>query len=424
MSEVVEDYHQFSLDQWLDWLANRHADEIQLGLNRIRQVYQRLNLPKPATQVITVAGTNGKGSVVYLLEAIYQKAGYQVGAYISPHLDRFNERIRVNQTLISDKALCELFSWIESNRGATYLTYFEMVTLAALVYFSQHPLDVVILEVGLGGRLDAVNIIDTDCAVITTVDYDHQAYLGTTIEAIAAEKAGIIRPEKPTVFGDYALPDAIQRQVNQLGSPLYQLGNQFDFQRIDSSIQCQVNGKTYSLISDVHPQACVTAMMVVTLMNDTLTVLDNDLRLAFKHCYVPGRLQWIHHQPKWLLDVAHNVQAVKRLTQVIQACEGLGTVRVVFAVFKDKAFGQMIELMAKLSQNWYIAPLANSRTASRLELMSEISHHKGTCLAFDSVERACEQASLDAEMNDLIVVFGSFVTVQMANCYLKKIGIN
>lgn len=424
MSNPAENYHQFDLNEWLNWLEHRHADEIQLGLPRIQQVYQRLDLPSPAANIITVAGTNGKGSTVTLLEAIYKKGGYRVGAYTSPHLDSFNERIRVNQNPISDQVLCELFSWIEDRREPNFLTYFEVATTAALAYFSQQQLDVVILEVGMGGRLDAVNIIDTDCAVITTIDYDHQEFLGTTLEAIAAEKAGIIRPTKPTIFGDYQLPVSIKDKANQFNSPLYQLGEHFDFLDDGSTINCRIDGKEYQINSEVHPQSCVTAMMVIRQMQDQLPVPDDVLTDAINSCHVPGRLQWIDKRPMWLLDVAHNLQAAKRLYNVIRESNISGTIRFVFSVFKDKPYGQMIELMAKLSQYWYISPLKSSRTASTLELMSEIRHHKGNCLEFDSVELACEQAALDAATDDLIVVFGSFVTVQMAKGYLNKIGKN
>lgn len=422
MSKPTKPPHQFDLDKWLDWLVSQHPDEIQLGLTRVQQVFNQLNISRPARNVITVAGTNGKGSAVALLESIYVQAGYQVGAYTSPHLYRFNERIRVNQHPISDDELCDLFSWIERNRSPNDLTYFEVVTLAALAYFSEQELDVVILEIGMGGRLDAVNIINTDCAVITTIDYDHQHYLGNTIEDIAAEKAGIIRHGKPTVFGDCQLPNSIQSKAVEENSPLFQLGDQFDYRVEADQIQCQVEEKSYQIHSDVHPQSCVTAMMVVSLLEHNLPVLQDDLLVAVNNSSVPGRLQWINQSPAWLLDVAHNMQSVRRLYGAITEKNITGCVRCVFGIFKDKPYAQIIELMAKLSQNWYIAPLNNSRTVSMLELMSEIGHYRGNCLAFDSVEQACEQVKQDAAKDDLIVVFGSFITVQMAKGYLDKIG--
>jgi len=333
------------------------------------------------------------------------------------------QRIQVNRTPISSRELCELFTWIEQNRDAVFLTYFEMVTLAAIAYFSQQELDVVILEVGMGGRMDAVNIIDNDCAVITTIDFDHQNYLGNTIEAIASEKAGIIRPLKPTIYGDYNLPSTIKLKAETESSPLYQLGEHFDFDVCDADILCRVENDGFKINSNLHPQACVTAMMVVNKMQDNLPVREGDCIKAINGCRVPGRLEWINHRPMWLLDVAHNIQAVTRLYHTIQERPVPGRIRFVFAVFKDKPYAQMIELMAKLSQNWYIAQLANSRSASTLELMSEIRHHNGSYFVCDSIEQACEQAAIDADNDDLIVVFGSFMTVQMAKGYLDKIGI-
>ncbi len=424
MPEPAENYQRFDLDKWLDWLSSRHSDEIQLGLTRVQQVYRQLKLPKPANNVITVAGTNGKGSIVALLEAIYVQAGYRVGAYTSPHLHCFNERIRINEQSISDKELCDLFAWIERSRSPNYLTYFEVVTLASLAYFSEQQLDVAILEVGLGGRLDAVNIIDTDCAVITTIDYDHQHFLGNTIEEIAAEKAGIIRKGKPTIYGDRQLPRAIQTKAEKEESPLYQLGKQFDYQVEGEQIHSQIDANSYKVFSHIHPQACTVAMMAVTLMQQKLPVLEMDLLSAIKNCCLPGRLQWLQGKPMWLLDVAHNMQSIRRLYDVICKKNVSGNIRFVFGVFKDKPYPQIIELMAKLSQYWYISPLNNSRTASTLELMSEISHYKGNCLVFESIEQACEQAADDAEDNDLIVVFGSFITVQMAKSFLDKVGKN
>ena len=213
-------FSNLSLSECLHHLENRHAEEVQLGLTRIKTVAKRLNLLNLDATIVTVAGTNGKGSTVAALEAVYKAAGYQVASYTSPHLIEFNERIRVNQQPIKDQELCAAFTVIEDARDTINLTYFEMTTLAALWHFKQLTLDVIILEVGVGGRLDATNIIDSDLAIITTVDLDHQDYLGDTKEAIGYEKAGILRPNTPFIYADTtAPPESITKQAQLLNAP-------------------------------------------------------------------------------------------------------------------------------------------------------------------------------------------------------------
>jgi dihydrofolate synthase / folylpolyglutamate synthase len=214
--------NNWSLNQWLGFLEKNNPEhKIQLGLERIKQVAQRLHVTAVPATVITVAGTNGKGSTVHALETIYHCAGYKVGSYTSPHLTHFNERIKINLLPIQDKELCELFSIIESAREEIALSYFEVATLAALIHFKKKQLDVIILEVGLGGRLDATNIIDADAAVITTIDYDHQEYLGTTLDEIGSEKAGILRPRQLFIYADSTPPDTILDKATALNTATY-----------------------------------------------------------------------------------------------------------------------------------------------------------------------------------------------------------
>ena len=211
-------YQHFSLAAWLDYLEHRHSEEIQLGLTRVKTVARQLDLLTFDATIIIVAGTNGKGSTVAALETIYRAAGYAVGSYTSPHLIHFNERIRVNLEPITDKTLCAAFTAIEEACESIHLTYFEMATLAALWYFKSFVLDVIILEVGLGGRLDATNIIDADLAIITTIDFDHQAYLGHTKEAIGYEKAGVLRPNQPFIYADKNPPESLITYAKSLNA--------------------------------------------------------------------------------------------------------------------------------------------------------------------------------------------------------------
>ncbi|MCG7964842.1 MAG: Mur ligase family protein, partial [Candidatus Thiodiazotropha taylori] len=222
-----------SLEQWLDWQTTLHPKEIELGLERVASVWQRLKPAGLQSLVVTVAGTNGKGSSVAMLESIYRQAGYRVGAYTSPHLVRYNERIRIDGREVSDEALCLAFEQVDQARGETVLTYFEFATLAALMIFAEQPLDLVILEVGLGGRLDAVNIIDADLALITTVDLDHTDWLGNSREEIGLEKAGIMRPKQPVVVGDSGIPESVPGFAKQIGAELYLAGRDFNASQSD-----------------------------------------------------------------------------------------------------------------------------------------------------------------------------------------------
>ena len=219
-----------TVSDWLNWLENtRPEQDIDLGLDRIRAVGAELDLLSPAPLVITVAGTNGKGSTIALLEAILKEAGYSVGAFTSPHFFQFNERIRINGEEVSDDFLCDAFATIDSGRGQTWLTYFEFATLAAVHCFQKAKVDIALMEVGLGGRLDATNAINPNISVITTVDLDHQDWLGYSIEAIAKEKAGIMRSEQPAIFGDSNIPKAIIEQSLRLDVPLYRSGVEYQW---------------------------------------------------------------------------------------------------------------------------------------------------------------------------------------------------
>ncbi|MES9930624.1 MAG: Mur ligase family protein, partial [Candidatus Thiodiazotropha sp. 6PDIVS] len=222
-----------TLDQWLDWQTTLHPKEIDLGLDRVTDVWHRLKPKGLQSLVVTVAGTNGKGSSVALLESIYRHAGYQVCAYTSPHLMRYNERIRINGQEVSDSDLCQAFEQVDQARGQTVLTYFEFATLTALILFTQQNLDLVILEVGLGGRLDAVNIIDADVALITTVDLDHTDWLGDSRQQIGLEKAGIMRTNRPVVVGDCAIPETVPAYAQEIGAEFYLAGRDFELSRSD-----------------------------------------------------------------------------------------------------------------------------------------------------------------------------------------------
>jgi dihydrofolate synthase/folylpolyglutamate synthase len=265
-----------NLAAWLNKLENLHPKAMELGLDRIQAVAERLSLIKPWPYVITVAGTNGKGSCVALLEALFKRAGKRVGTYTSPHLIRYNERIKIDGLAVSDAALCQAFAGIDEARGTTSLTYFEYGTLAALWLFKQQDLDVIVLEVGLGGRLDAVNCIDADLAIISGVDFDHMDYLGTTREAIGYEKAGIIRSYKPLVYGDEPIPNSVLKLAEHLQAPVYRYGKDYAY-------------KVHTNHWEWRSEQCSLSNMALPIL-----AVPNVATILMAHELLPAKLQLSH----------------------------------------------------------------------------------------------------------------------------------
>ena len=406
---------EWDLNHWLSSLESRHTQEIQLGLTRIRTVAKKLNLLAPDCKIITVAGTNGKGSTVTALETIYYTAGYKVGAYTSPHLLQFNERIRVNLKPIPDNELCQAFCVIEEERGEVNLTYFEMTTLAALWYFKNHNLDVLILEVGLGGRMDATNILDADLAVITTIDYDHQEFLGTTLDAIGYEKAGILRPKKPFVYADENPPASILNVAKNLDSPTFLYSRNFSFQRHVSNWSLNFEGRTISElpIPCIQFKSAAAAISACLLLEEALPVSHEHYRTAMKTVFLPGRLQLQQKgSVRILYDVSHNPQSARLLVDRVKQLDTNIRVHAVFSALKDKDIFGLIFPLRDCVDRWYPAQLDNKRAASANLLLAEF---KGAEIIVDVCYNtpllAFEQALNQAEAGDLIVVYGSFFTV-------------
>jgi dihydrofolate synthase/folylpolyglutamate synthase len=407
-----------TLAQWMHALENRYDKEIQLGLSRIKQVATILDLLTPTSLVITVAGTNGKGSTVALLESIYHHAGFRVASFTSPHLIVFNERIKINQQMISDSELIRAFDVIEQARNEINLTYFEVVTLAALWHFSQTMVDVIILEVGLGGRLDATNIIDSDLAIITTIDFDHQAYLGDTLEAIGYEKAGIIRKNRPVIYSDTTIPASILNQATLLHAPLYKNGKAYTYAINDTILH--FNYQTYSLMipkTPFHNNAVAAAIMTTLCLHDRLPISDNHRLNGISKTTLYGRLQWIQVplpsglQPI-LLDVAHNAQAACYLASYLKTVDRLGRVYAVFSALADKDIVGLLAPLVTLVDHWYLAALTGKRAAASLMLTSACQENKITCFTcYGNIDLAYQAACNQTQANDLIIVYGSFITV-------------
>ena len=407
------------LQEWLDWQQTLHPSTIDLGLERSAQVWANLQKNFESTVVISIAGTNGKGSCAAMLESIYQAAGYQVGCYSSPHLLSYNERIRINAVNIDDDALCHAFSAVDEARGDISLSYFEFGTLAALYHFSQAQLDVIILEVGLGGRLDAVNIIDADVALITSIDLDHQQWLGSDRESIGFEKAGILRSQQAAVYAEPNPPASVIEHANQLHTQLYTFQQDYDWQKTADSwkwlgpAKKSRYGLPYpSLRGDKQIQNAAAVVMVTELISDELPVTQADLKQGLGNVSLAGRFQIIPGQPAVLLDVAHNPHAIAALTENLRLYQCRGQLRAVFSMLNDKDLPAVISQLKPFVSKWYIAELKDERAYKNVQMEQALKD--------ESVEKVSIHASIGAAFNaarsdsldlDCILVCGSFFTV-------------
>ncbi len=406
-----------TLADWLTHLESLHPKTIALGLERVAQVKQRLNL-NPDFPVIVVGGTNGKGSVCAMLEAILYAAGYKVGCYTSPHLLHYNERVRVAKQPVSDAELCASFAQIEQARGDVALTYFEFGTLAAMQSFIAHKVDVAILEVGLGGRLDAVNVFDNDCAVVTSVDIDHVDYLGDTREKIAFEKAGIFRAGKVAICADPKVPDSLRAHAKNIVAELWCIGS--DFGCTPHQGQWDYRSKIGARNALPHPALrgafqlnnASAVLAVLDVMQERLPVSMAAVRRGLTEVELTGRFQFVPGKPQLILDVAHNPHAAKSLAQNFANLPPAKTYAV-FAMLKDKDMAGVVELMNPHIDTWLVAGIHAARGASSDELVQVLkaAQVRGEILPFDDVAHALRFAYKAAGENDRIAAFGSFYTV-------------
>jgi len=425
-----------ALNDWLVYLETKHPNAIELGLERVAKVKQRLGL-NPTFPIIVVGGTNGKGSVCAMLESMLHAAGYCVGCYTSPHLLDYNERVRIGQRQASDAVLCAAFERVEQACAATHLkktdsrfpdhdelseislTYFEFGTLAAMHCFIDQAVEVAILEVGLGGRLDAVNIFDHDCAVVTSIDLDHTEYLGDTREQIAYEKAGIFRVGKVAVFGDMDVPIAIRAQAQHVGAQLWCLGEQVSFTA--GAQQWNYHGVSGTRSALPYPalrgalqlnNAC-TALAVLDALKSQLPVSMAAVRRGLVEVVLPGRFQVIPGRPTLILDVAHNPQAARTLAQNLADLPPCRKRFAVFAMLKDKDMASVACALKGQVDVWLVAGIDAPRGATSTEL-ARVLHDEGVksaVLAFDTLSDALQHACNEAVENDRIIAFGSFYTV-------------
>ncbi|AZY52457.1 bifunctional tetrahydrofolate synthase/dihydrofolate synthase [Bordetella avium] len=413
------------LADWLQYLESLHSKAIDLGLERVKAVAGRLDLQLNAV-TFTVGGTNGKGSTCAMLEATLLAAGYRVGLYTSPHLIDFNERARVNGEIVSDAALLEQFQAIEAARGDTSLTYFEFTTLAILRLFAQASLDAVVLEVGLGGRLDAVNIIDADCAIVTSVDLDHMDYLGDTREKIGFEKAHIFRSGRPAICSDPVPPQSLIDYAEAIGADLWLFGRDFNYS--GDRQQWSYGGREVRRNSLAYPALrganqllnASAALAALESVRQRLPVPQQAVRLGLLQASLPGRFQILPGQPIIILDVAHNPHAAAVLAQNLDNMGFHPYTHAVFGMLNDKDLPGVIAKIGSRIDHWYCAGLPGPRGSDGASLAQRVERalppspagaDAPTVTGYDDSEQAFAAAREKAGEGDRIVVFGSFLTV-------------
>lgn len=422
-----------SLADWLDWQQSLNPRTIDLGLQRVAEVLQQLQLsadyPCP---VITIAGTNGKGSSVALVESILSESGLKVGCYTSPHILTYNERIRLQQQPVSDELLCQAFEAIDQARGSLPLTYFEFGTLAALLIFVQQRVDVAVLEVGLGGRLDAVNVIDADVAVITSIDIDHVDWLGPDRESIAREKAGIMRAERPAIIAFDDPPASLLQHADALGVKLIRKGIDYQFDR-SADVGWQLQSASIklqrlpipALQGEFQLQNAAAAILAIEVLREKAGqvlegVTPQTIAQGLQRVQLAGRFQQLVEQPSVWVDVAHNRQSAEVLAQLLQqtAPASVNTIAVV-AMLADKAVDEVLQMMRPAVDSWCSAGLDVTRGLPAKNMAQAVRElHAGVRLsACETVAEACAQALEQASANDRIIVFGSFYTVAEATAF-------
>jgi dihydrofolate synthase/folylpolyglutamate synthase len=456
-----------NLNDWLTWQESLNPKEIELGLERVSAVLKQAGLSATFNcPLITVAGTNGKGSVVAMLEAMAMSAGLNVCSYTSPHLFRYNERIKINSQPVSDGELCEAFERLDKARGDYPLTYFEFGTLAAIdLFFKQQP-DLVILEVGLGGRLDAVNIMDADISILTSIAIDHIDWLGDDREVIGYEKAGVFRTGKPVVCGEREVPVSVVSHAAKLNCELIQLGRDYEVDIDESSGQWQLNHgdnnlsgiNQASLVGRFQYDNAATATMALQILQTKgLLAPEQENKQFVRHALkglkqvkLSGRFQRVNAEPQVFVDVAHNLQAAEALASLLKSTRhATGKTWAILAMLADKDVKGVIEQLSDEIDHWCFAGLEAiprglsvndlsamlpevvrldfSMTDNLIKKTKEVNPCKmlpATALQADSVTKACEKVLLMVDKNDRIVIFGSFYTVAEAMQYFDKVNNN
>lgn len=423
-----------SLDEWLAYQARVHPQAIDLGLARLFTVLHRLQWRRPPVPVISIAGTNGKGSVAAYCTSILAADGYRVGAFTSPHLRDYRERIRIGGRTVGTAPLLAAFERIEAARGDIGLTFFEYNSLAAFLIFEAAALDAWVLEIGMGGRLDAVNAIDPDVAVVVSVGFDHQEYLGATLEAIGREKAGIFRKDRPAVLGSRHLPAVVESTAAHLGAKLKRIGIEFDFARGGAGFSYRGSRRH---LADLPPPAlqgesqfgnAATALAALEELDARLPLTTAAVAAGLTAVRLEGRFQVIAPagaaQPTWILDVAHNADAAAVLAGNLRALTSGGRCFGVCGILADKDAAAIVHQLRGSIDAWWFASIDGARGRSGAELAAAVAAQLAApATAADSVAEACAAAASVATGADRICVFGSFHTVGPALDWLEAKGL-
>jgi dihydrofolate synthase/folylpolyglutamate synthase len=408
-----------SLSDWLDWQEKLHPATIELGLERVKRVWQRLH-PEPFNPfVISVAGTNGKGSCVAFLDAILSAATYSVGTYTSPHLIRYNERIHLFGKQADDEQLISAFQRIEEVRDDIQLTYFEYGTLAALYLFASEKVDVAVLEVGLGGRLDAVNILDADAALITSIGFDHMQWLGDDLDKIAYEKAGILRTGRPAVFAEPGPPAGFVSAAESSGAIVSYAGADYSWEIADHSWSVNINPENFSALPLPFLQGShqlQNAAAVITLLHsvaDQLTVSSEAISKGLANARLAGRFQVIKGVPNLVLDVAHNSESAQVLAGNLSKFGETGKKYAIFSMYADKPVEKVVQILADKFDHWFLYPLDSERGMNRADIEKRVVHElaAGNSTILSSLQDAWQHGCLKCEAGDSLVFFGSFEVI-------------
>ncbi len=424
------------LDTWLQRIERLHYRPIELGLARVRQVAEQLGLALRCPSVV-VAGTNGKGSTCAMLDSMLRAAGYRVGRYSSPHLLRFNERAAIDGVAVDDEALIEQFEAVEQARGQVSLTYFEFTTLAVLRLFSALRLDAAVLEIGLGGRLDAVNLVDADCSIVTTVGLDHADFLGPTRDSVGFEKAHVYRGGRIAICSDPAPPQTLVDYAASVGAELRVFGREFEAIRLESADhaalmpgQWTYRGPTLrraalplpSLRGAHQLQNAAGALAVLEALGAQLPVTQQAVREGLLQARIEGRFQVLPGRPTLILDVAHNPQAAEALARTLEQHACAGRTHAVFAMLRDKDAAGVAGHLRGLVDHWYLAPTTGLRGMDTHTLAASVQKAGAAARCFESVPLALAAARAAAQADDRILIFGSFVTVADAMRDLQREG--
>jgi dihydrofolate synthase/folylpolyglutamate synthase len=415
-----------TLADWLTLQESVHARSIDLGLERVAVVARELGIIDPPYRIATVAGTNGKGSTVTYLEGLLRAAGHRAGALTSPHLTRYNERVQVDGAQVSDAELIDAFERIERARRTTTLTFFEYNTLAALLVFADRRVDVAVLEVGLGGRLDATNVVDCDVGVLCSVGFDHRDWLGDTLDAIGAEKAGIFRPGRPAVLGTHEMPTSVFRAIEQLQARPFIAGRDFSW-TIGSSGRWSYHG-LHMMLEDLPPPAlsgaiqyrnAATALAAFESLPAARALSASCAARALETAQLRGRFQIFPGAIEWIVDVAHNEPAAQVLAENLRARPHAGRTYAVCSILRDKDVPAIARALAGEVDEWILCTVQEPRGSSAAELAERMSATVAHPLKSESVAAGCELAASRARTGDRVVAFGSFAAAGTALQWLE-----